>query len=181
MNLNEKFDVIFSEGVIHHTTKPFETFKNLVSHLNKNGLICFYVYKKKAPVREFVDDFIRNKIKDLPEDEAWKKIMPLTKFGKALGDLNIEINIEEDIELLEIPKGKYNLQRLLYYYFMKMYYVEDFNLEELNHINFDWYSPINCYRFEPREIKNWLKECNLIEKRFRVEPSGITVIAEKKE
>jgi arsenite methyltransferase len=179
MKLQRKFDIIFSEGVIHHTSKPFETFKNLVYHLQENGKIMFYVYKKKAPVREFCDDFIRDKIKPLSNKDAWKKLLPLTKLGKKLGDCNQEIEIEEDIELLEIPRGKYNLQRLFYYYIMKIYYDKNFTIAEMNHINFDWYRPLNCYRFEPGEIKDWLKACNLKEERFVVEDSGITVIARK--
>ena len=179
MKLHKKFDIIFSEGVIHHTSKPFETFKNLVYHLEENGKIMFYVYKKKAPVREFCDDFIRDKIKLLSNEEAWAKLIPLTKLGKSLGDMNQEIEIEEDIELLEIPKGKYNLQRLFYYYIMKVFYDKNFTITEMNHINFDWYRPLNCYRFEPAEINNWIKRCYLKEERFVVDDSGITVIARK--
>ena len=52
----------------------------------------FYVYKKKAPVREFVDDHIREQIQDLEPLDAWNKLKPLSKLGKTLGDLNIEID-----------------------------------------------------------------------------------------
>jgi arsenite methyltransferase len=68
---------------------------------------------------------------------------------------------------------------LFYYYIMKIYYDKDFTIDEMNHINFDWYRPLNCYRFEPGEIKDWLKACDLKEERFVVEDSGITVIARK--
>jgi SAM-dependent methyltransferase len=101
----EKFDIVFSEGVIHHTSRPFETFRNLVFSLKDGGIIMFYVYRKKAPVREFADDFIRNKLKELTDDEAWKELMPLTKLGKAIGDLNVEVELDEEIGVLDIPRG----------------------------------------------------------------------------
>lgn len=180
MKLQHKFDIIFSEGVIHHTSDPYITFKNLVSHLKDDGRIMFYVYKKKAPVREYTDDFIREKLSKLSNEEAWEALIPLTNLGKALGDLNIEVDIKDDIKLLEIPKGRYNVQRLLYYYFCKMYYDKDFSIDEMNHINFDWFMPKNCYRFTEEDIKKWLSDNNLVQERFIVEDSGITAVARRK-
>jgi arsenite methyltransferase len=80
MHLNQTFDIIFSEGVIHHTSDPFKTFQNLISHLRGGGIIMFYVYKKKAPIREFTDDFIREKLKHMDNDQAWNALIPLTKI-----------------------------------------------------------------------------------------------------
>lgn len=179
MNLNKKFDIIFSEGVLHHTSNPFLAFKNLINHLNINGIIMFYVYKEKAPIREFTDDFIRNQLKGLCDEEAWQNLIPLTELGKKIGDLNIDLTIDEDIKLLDIKKGKYNLQRFFYWFFIKMYYDKKYSIEEMNHINFDWFRPLNCYRFKPKEIENWLIDLNLTKLRFIVEKSGITVIAKK--
>jgi arsenite methyltransferase len=179
MDLGEKFDIIFSEGVLHHTSDPVNTFKNLINHLNENGIIMFYVYKKKAPVREFTDDYIREKIGSMSDEEAWEQLKPLTKLGKTLGDLNINIKIDEDIDLLDIQKGEYNLQRLLYWFFIKMYYDGSFTIDEMNHINFDWFRPLNCYRFLPEEIGQWLKKSNLEKLRFIVEEAGITTVARK--
>lgn len=177
MELDKKFDIIFCEGVLHHTSNPFQSLRNLVSHLNQKGLIMFYVYKRKAPVREWVDDFIRGKLKDLSNEDAWEQLTPLTKLGKTIGDLNTEIVIDEDIELLEIPKGKYDLQRFLYWFFIKIYYDKNLSLEEMNHVNFDWYRPLNCYRFQPEEVEAWLHQLKLEKIRFVVEGSGITVVA----
>ena len=179
MKLKDKFDVIFCEGVLHHCSNPFKAFKNLINHLKRGGLIMFYVYRKKAPIREFTDDFVREKLKPLDNNQAWGKLMPLTKLGKVLGNLNIKIKINEDIELLEIPKGEYDLQRFFYWFFIKMFYDKNLSLEEMNHINFDWYRPLNCYRFHPKEIEEWLKKLKLKKKRFLVEYSGITVVTKK--
>ena len=67
----------------------------------------FYVYKKKAPIREFSDKLIRQKLKKLSPKQSWDLLLPLTKLGNQLGKLDEKINIKDDIELLEIPKGKF--------------------------------------------------------------------------
>ena len=179
MDMGETFDIIMSSGVIHHTSNPQVTFLNLVKHLNPGGTLFFYIYKEKAPIREFCDDYIRNKIANLDDEKAWEKLMQLTKFGEILGDLNIEITLKEPVEIMEIPAGKHNLQRLLYWYFFKAYYDPNYSLDEMNHINFDWYRPLNCFRFTTNEIQRWLDSADLITKWFNPEKSGISVRAEK--
>ena len=179
MKLNSKFDIIFCEGVIHHSTKPFETFCNLTSHLEHNGIIMFYVYKEKAPIREFCDDFIRDKLKGFDNETAWEKLLPLSKLGKALGELEVDVNIAEDIEVLGIPKGKYSVQRFVYWFLFKAYYDKNISIDEMNHINFDWYRPVNCHRFSQDEISEWLVKTGMQKVRFVVEMSGITVVARK--
>lgn len=176
---DESFDIIFSEGVLHHTDNTEEAIKQLSSKLKKGGRFLFYVYKKKCPIREFSDDYIRNAIKDLSNEEAWHALMPLTKLGIELGKLNIELNINDDLPLLGIKKGRYNLQRFFYYNFLKTFYKNDLNLEEMNHINFDWFRPLNCHRHSPEEIQEWCEEAGLNLERLYVDESGITVVAVK--
>lgn len=179
MNLNKTFDIILCEGVMHHTSHPVETLKNMLKHLADDGILMFYVCKKKAPVREFVDDHIRMKLADLNEKEAWKALIPLTKLGKSLGDLNEVIEIEEDIDLLDIPKGKYTIQRFIYWFFMKVYFDPSFSIDEMNLYNFEWYRPLNCFRFTPEEVEQWLQDYKLKKIRMVVEDSGVTVVAQK--
>jgi SAM-dependent methyltransferase len=173
------FDVIFSEGVLHHTDSVEKAIEQLSSRLKIGGKFLFYVYAKKSPIREFTDDMIRSSISGLSNDEAWQAIMPLTKFGKILGDLNAEIEISEDIPLLGIKKGRQNLQRLFYYNVCKSYYRPDYSLEEMNHINFDWFRPLNCYRHTPEEIKVFCDQAGLIIERLNIEDAGISIIARK--
>ncbi|MDA7546266.1 methyltransferase domain-containing protein [Alphaproteobacteria bacterium] len=40
------FDIIFSEGVLHHTDNTFNALKSLCEYLKINGKIYFYIYKK---------------------------------------------------------------------------------------------------------------------------------------
>lgn len=174
------FDIIFSEGVLHHTDSVEKAIFELSKILSTDGHLLFYVYAKKAPIREFTDDFIREQIAGLTNQEAWDYLMPLTKLGKVLGELNIEIDIEDDIPLLGITKGKHNLQRLFYYKFCKAYYRPDYSLDEMNHVNFDWFRPLNCHRHTPEQVRSYCERAGLTVERLYVEESGITVIAQKR-
>lgn len=171
------FDVIFSEGVLHHTDSTQETFKYLVTLLKPGGKFLFYVYKRKAPIREFADDYIRQQLSYLSDEEAWKVLYSITKLGQELGNKKINIDIQEDIPLLEIPAGSYDLQRFFYWYFLKAFFREDFSTDEMNHINFDWYRPKNCHRHTKEEIEVWCYEAGMVINRMKVEEAGITVIA----
>ncbi len=173
------FDVIFSEGVLHHTDSTKEAVQHLSKLLLQNGRFMFYVYAKKAVIREFCDDYIREYLKDKTDEQAGEELMPLTLLGKALGDLDIEVEIPQDITYLGIKKGRVNLQRLFYWNIFKAFYKPDFSLEEMNHINFDWYRPLNCHRHTPYEVEQWCAQAGLEIERLHVEEAGITVIAVK--
>lgn len=177
--LKEKVDVIFSEGVLHHTDSTERAIINLASHLNVGGHFLFYIYVKKGPIREFTDDYVREYFKDKSNEETWNELQSLTKFGKYLGDLNIELDIEEDMPYLRIKKGKINLQRFFYWHIFKCFYKKDYTLDEMNHINFDWYRPLNCHRQTPEQVRKWCEEANLKIIRMHVEEAGITVVAER--
>src|SRR5262249_28588277 len=44
-----KFDFIYCQEVLHHTSDPRKAFLNLCSLLERGGEIAIYVYKEKAP------------------------------------------------------------------------------------------------------------------------------------
>lgn len=172
-------DAIFSEGVLHHTDSTRDAVLALARLLRPGGRFMFYVYNKKSPIREFTDDFIRDELQGMPPDAAWEALTPLTKLGIALGELEIEIDVPEEVALLGIPKGKINLQRLFYWHIFKAYYRPEFTLEEMNHVNFDWYAPKNSHRQTPEQVRAWCGEAGLVLERERIEEAGITVIARK--
>ena len=178
--LKEKsVDIIFSEGVLHHTDDAKKAFNNLCRLLKPGGKFIFYVYKKKAPIREYTDDFIREALMNLSPDEKYKKLLSLTKLGKNLGDLNLEINIEEPIDFLGIPAGKINLQRLFFYYIFKCFYKDNWTLDQMNLTNFDWYSPQNCSRHTKEEIRSWVNHKEMsIEKEYE-DDSGLSYIVSR--
>ncbi|MEA2975608.1 MAG: hypothetical protein QOF19_1128 [Alphaproteobacteria bacterium] len=172
-------DVIFSEGVLHHTRSTEASLKELVRLLRPGGLYMFYVYRKKGPIREFTDDYLREQLVGVPPEEAWRQLESLTKFGKLLGELDIEVDVPEAIDLLQIPAGRINLQRFFYWHVMKLYYRPEYTLDEMNHVNFDWYTPQYAHRQTEEQVRKWCAECGLTIEREILEPPGITIVARK--
>lgn len=173
------FEIIFSEGVLHHTDNTEETFNYLCQFLKPKGLFMFYVYRKKAPVREFTDDYIRGKLQNISPEAGWNNLYSLTKLGIELGKLNLEIDIPEDVEVLEIPAGKINLQRLFYWYIFKAFYDPNLSFDEMHHINFDWYAPKNAHRHTVNEVKDWCCNNGFEIQHLNEEEAGITCVARK--
>ena len=176
---NECLDVIFSEGVLHHTDSTRNAIISLAPLLKKGGLFMFYVYRKKGPIREFTDDYIREKLQPLNQEEAWKALEPISKLGKVLGDLDLKINIPERIDLLDIDAGEIDIQRLFYWHVFKCFYRSDYTLDEMNHINFDWYAPKNAFRQTPEDVRKWCKQASLEIEHEHIEEAGITIVARK--
>jgi SAM-dependent methyltransferase len=172
-------DLVFSEGVLHHTASTAAALKALARLLKPGGRFLFYVYRRKGPVREFTDDLVREKLRDLPPAAAWKAMEPLTRLGIALGELNAEITVPEPVELLGIPAGRVSVQRLFYWHVAKAFYHPDLTLDEMNHINFDWYAPAHAHRQSPEEVRRWCDECGLAVEREVIEEAGITVVARR--
>ncbi len=173
-------DVVFSEGVLHHTDSTRNALQRIAALLSPGGRFLFYVYRKKGPIREFTDDYIRGLLQDLSPEDAWKAVEPLTRLGVALGELGVEVEVPEDVELLEIPAGRYDVQRLFYWHVAKAFHHPDLSFDELNHINYDWYAPANAHRQTAEEVRAWCDEAGLEIERERVEEAGITVIARRR-
>jgi SAM-dependent methyltransferase len=172
-------DVVFSEGVLHHTDSTELALKRLARLLRPGGRFLFYVYRRKGAIREFTDDYVRGRLQQLEPEEAWSSLMPLTKLGKALGDLHVEVEVPEDVDLLGIPAGRIDVQRLFYWHVLKAYHRDELDLEELNHINYDWYAPRNAHRQSPEEVRAWCAEAGLAIERENVQAAGITIVARK--
>jgi SAM-dependent methyltransferase len=172
-------DMIFSEGVLHHTDDTRRAFLALERKLKPGGRFLFYVYAKKAVIREFTDDHVRRALQPMSDEEAWKALEPLTRLGIALGELKAEVDVPEDIPYLGIKAGKLDLQRFFYWNVCKAYYREEFSLEEMNHINFDWFRPLNCHRHTEDEVRGWCREARLEVERLDVCEAGLTTVALK--
>jgi len=173
------FDTIFTEGVLHHTPSTERALKLLVPLLEPGGEFLCYIYRKKSPIREFTDDYVRGIVSQLPPDEAWAMLRPLTHLGKALAELKVEVDVPEDIPYLGIKAGRCDIQRLLYWHFVKLFWNEAFSFEENNHVNFDWYHPRYAHRHTEDEIRRWCDEAGLSITHFDAQESGFTIGATK--
>ncbi len=168
------FNYISCDQVIHHTPEPEETFVNLTRLLKGGGEIAVYVYRKKGPIREFCDDYIRERTTKMSVDECLKFSEAVTNFGKALADLDVKISIPEDIPIIDIKAGTHNLQRLFYWNIFKCFWDEEGDYERSLAVNFDWYHPKYAHRFTPEEIKGWFEKTGLMIQHFSIIESGIS-------
>lgn len=173
-------DLIFSEGVLHHTDSTEEALHALAPLLRPGGRFLFYVYRRKGPIREFTDDYVRERLGNLAPADAWETLKPVSLLGEALGRLGVEIDVPADIDLLGIPAGPIDLQRLFYWHVLKAFFREDLTFEEMHHINYDWFAPANARRQSPAEVRTWCEEAGLEIERENVQDSGITIIARKR-
>jgi SAM-dependent methyltransferase/uncharacterized protein YbaR (Trm112 family) len=169
------FDFILSEGVLHHTPDTRAAFRSLARLLAPGGEIAFYVYRKKAPLREFADDYVRERLQGRSPEEAWALMEPLTRLGKALSELEARIEVTEDVELLGIRAGRHDVQRLIYYTMFKCYWNGALSFDENVNVNFDWYFPRFAWRHTEEEVRSWLTEAGLRVVHENVEESGITI------
>lgn len=174
---DKTFEFITSEGVLHHTHSTRLALESLVKLLHK-GEIQFYIYRKRGPIRDFCDNYIRQYTTKLTPEECWEVCEAITKLGKSLSELKANIEVPE-IPILHIKGGVIDLQRFIYYNFIKCFWNSEFSYEENVLINFDWYHPKYAHRHTPEEVRGWLEELGLKTIVFDVGESGISVRAEK--
>jgi SAM-dependent methyltransferase len=168
------FDFIYCQEVLHHTANPPKAFANLAALLAPGGEIAIYVYKKKAPVREFTDDFLRMKFENLGYEEAMKASRAITEYGRQLAALNHEITVPASAEL-DIPAGTYSVQRFMYHFFMKCFWSDELSFEENTVINYDWYHPQLATRHTLEEVRQWFADNKLDVRHEYVDEYGITM------
>tara|TARA_B100000963_G_scaffold358304_1_gene382613 strand:+ start:9764 stop:10720 length:957 start_codon:yes stop_codon:yes gene_type:complete len=157
---NDSLSYISCDQVIHHTENPLNTLKELARIIKKGHEIAVYVYAKKALPRELLDDYFRLATKNISSEDMWEMSEQLTELGKVLTDLNIEIEVP-DIPLLDIKGGRMDLQRFIYWNFVKCFWNEDLGKETSISTNYDWYAPSNADRYSIEEFKEMLSLANL--------------------
>jgi len=173
------FDVVMAEGVLHHTPATRLAILAATKVLAPGGEFHFYVYRRKGPIREFTDDYIREQIEPLSDEAAWETMRSLTQLAQALSELQTNLVVPNDVPLLGIKSGEHNIQRLIYWNFAKLYWNGDLSFEENLHINFDWYRPRYAHRQTAEEVRAWCAEAGLLIKWFHEQESGFTVRAVK--
>jgi len=168
------FDFIYCQEVLHHTGDARASFRNLCDILAPGGTIAIYVYRRKAPAREYMDDHIRSRIAALPYAKAMAACRQITELGRRLSAVTKQIRVD-DLPLLGIEKGRYTPQRLLYNFFLKCYWNPVLSFEENVVVNYDWYHPQHCSRHTMKEVLSWFAAEKLKVVWRREDLYGITV------
>ena len=127
------FDIIYSIGVLHHTPSAESATKGLVSLLKPDGILSVHLYRRRNPVYEGVDRFLRAVSTRLPLSLCWSLCYLPTAIGKLL------------FPVRPLFAG---VNALVSVY-------------ASHHHNFDWYSaPIATHHTE-EEVAYWLYDAGL--------------------
>jgi len=169
-----EFDLIYCQEVLHHTGDPAGAFRNLTTLLAPGGEIAIYVYKLKPPVREFTDDVVRDRISELPYEQAMAAMGQITELGKALSELKVDVTVP-DVDVLNITAGTYDIQRFIYHFFGKFFWNPDMDFDANTAINYDWYHPQLATRHTLEEVEGWFEAADLTIVHELVDPYGITI------
>jgi len=172
----ESFDYISSDQVLHHTPDTFESLAAIRRHVRKGGRVAAYVYRRKGPIREFADDFIRSQTTIMSADECMAFSRSITELGRALTEVNAEVNLTEAIPLLGIGAGAQDVQRFFYWNVMKCFWNPDYDYDLNVLVNFDWYHPKFAYRHTPDEVRKWFERLGLELERLHVDEPGISAV-----
>lgn len=176
----ESLDFVACDQVLPCVADPRGAVAHLWSLVRPGGHFAFYAYRKKTPIHEFADDYLRDLVTKMSPDEAWEACAPLTELGKALSDLDVEFDLPSDIPFLGIKAGRYNLQRFVYYNVIKVFWNDNMTFDENNLVNFDWYHPAYTYRHTGDELAGWARELGMkVLVLDEDDPAGISVLVEK--
>ena len=159
MKTTGQFDVVIADQVLHHLPDTYKALERTVSLVKPWGLVMFYVYKKKAPIREFMDNFLRYFTTRLSDEYC----MLISGFMLWVGKRLTKISLP--------------LQRWVYWNLFKCFYNESFWPSNNLRVNFDWYSPKIAHRHTEAEVYKWVKNLNLKTDFLHVGESGISVRA----
>ncbi len=168
---DEMFDIVYSSGVVHHTPDPKRALLEIGIKVIGGGILGIYIYNKKPFIREICDSEIRKMTTKMSYEECMDFSRKMTMMGKALKCITQPLFIENDIELLGIKAGKYDLQRFIYDHFIKCWYNPDQDEVYANLVNQDWYHPRYASHHTKEEVLEWFEEAGFVNLKC-IQPSG---------
>jgi SAM-dependent methyltransferase/uncharacterized protein YbaR (Trm112 family) len=173
------FDLVVADQVIHHTPDCPRAFRTLAELVKPGGHIAIYVYRKKGMIREWVDTDVRAITSAMSPEECWEFSEQITELGRELSRLDAKITLEKGVPLLGIESGEHDVQRLIYWNFLKCFWNEDLGQEQAVLTNFDWYHPPYASRHTPEEVESWCADAGFEVVHMDVIESGISFRAVK--
>ena len=177
---DDTFDFAVADGVLHHTPDSRAAMEAVFRKVRPGGQFFFYVYRKMGAMRQFADCYIRERFTKLSPDECYEACEALTELGRELASLRATVTLRKPIEVLGIPAGTHDVQRLLYYNFLKCFWNDAFDFATNNMINFDWYHPHHAWQHTEQEVRGWLSELGVADYQINdANPNGISVLLRK--
>ncbi|MBX3321765.1 MAG: class I SAM-dependent methyltransferase [Phycisphaeraceae bacterium] len=174
------FDFAIADGVLHHTPNTRNAVEAVYKKVKPGGQFFFYVYRQMGAARRFCDAHLRTHLSPLEPEACYEACEGITELGRELSKLDATITLEKGIPLLGIPPGTHNVQRLLYYNFLKCFWNDAFDWETNNMVNFDWYHPHDAWQHTDDEVRSWLADLGVTQYSFNdANPNGISVLLRK--
>lgn len=103
----------------------------------------------------------------------------VTELGRELSKTGARVELEHGVPLLGIEPGEHDVQRLIYWTFLKCFWNENFS-DRLNVlVNFDWYHPPYASRHTEAEVRGWCDAAGLEIEHLDLCESGISVLARR--
>ena len=171
-------DLCVCDQVIMHTSDPRATLKEFSRVIKNSGKIFCYWYKKKALPRELIDEYFREETKRLTSQELWDLSREVLQLGKMLNGLKVTADFP-DLPSLGIKGGRMDLQRFIYWNFIKCFWNEELGYNNSLSTNFDWYSPAKAKRFSKTEVFEDLATAHLSKVFFHEEEACFSGVFEK--
>lgn len=164
-------DYVSCDQVIMHTEVPEETFAELSRITAPRGQFACYFYAKKALPRELLDDYFRVHCKEVGTEALWEMSEQLSELGKRLSELNVSFDAPA-IPLLGIKGGEIDIQRFIYWNFLKCFWNPELGHDTSLATNFDWYSPSNARRFNEDEVRRIVADNDMAIASFHAEEAA---------
>jgi SAM-dependent methyltransferase len=169
---NETFDIVYSDGVVHHTPDPRKATQELGRRVRPGGTLGIYIYNKKPFLREMADQKIREHTTKMSFDECLEFSQQMTLLGKSIKKISDNpLVIENDIPHLGIKKGSYDLQKFIYDHIIKCWYNPKATAEYADLVNLDWYHPAYASHHDKDEVLGWFQEIGFSQLKC-IQPEG---------
>ena len=152
----DRFDFVSCDQVLHHTDNPPATVAEFARILTAGGSLNTYVYASKALPRELLDEHFRELSKHMSHDEIWALSEQLTVLGRNLSDLKVDVEVP-DIPALGIVGGRMDVQRFIYWNFLKCFLNPEFGHDASRMVNFDWYAPSTAFRYTAEQFQQMIE------------------------
>jgi hypothetical protein len=124
----------------------------------------------KPFLRELADDRLRSITTAMNAAEFERFVDQVTRLGKALQGNRQLLTIDEDVSLLGIKQGEYNVHKFIYDHFLKCYYNDTLGLAGSVSANVDWYRPPLATHHTRDEVMAWFEENRIEDVRFEDVP-----------
>jgi SAM-dependent methyltransferase len=148
------FDYAFSVGVLHHTDKPKNSFLSLVKTVRPGGSVSIWVYGKEN------NGWITNLLNPFRIFVTCKLPVAFTRFIAFVMASILFVWVNAVIR----PWAQ--LQKALpflpsFFYQDYLYYISEFDFNEIHHITFDHLVAPVAYYIPESEVRQWLNEAKL--------------------